>query len=140
MWREFDYSENSALTYVIEFKRSPYPYMSFYIVCSVIFVLISYCSFWIDYKAVTARCSLAITTIVITINMTNGVSTLLPPIEYSVWIESYYTGCLIFVCITMLEYALVNFCAFNYTSYQSKIEETIVSIKINVGRLKRKYN
>lgn len=102
------------MTYIIELKRNPYPYMSFYIICSVIFVLISYCSFWIDYKAVTARCSLAITTIVITINMTNGVSTLLPPIEYSVWIENYYTGCLIFVCITMLEYAIVNFCAFNY--------------------------
>ncbi len=86
MWKEFDYSENSALTYVIEFKRDPYPYMSFYIICSVIFVMISYCSYWIDYKAVTARCSLAITTIVITINMANGVSTLLPPIEYSVWI------------------------------------------------------
>lgn len=114
--------------------------MSFYIVCSVIFVIISYCSFWIDYKAVTARCSLAITTIVITINMTNGVITLLPPIEYSVWIESYYTGCLVFVCITMLEYACVNFCAFNYESYKNMIEETVESIKMNVVSLKKKYN
>jgi hypothetical protein len=89
--------------------------MVYYIIPSVLFIIISYCSYWIDYKSATARCSLAITTIVITINFSNGINTVLPPIEYSVWLESYFTGILIFTCFTMLEYAAVNFAHLNYS-------------------------
>jgi Neurotransmitter-gated ion-channel transmembrane region len=114
--------------------------MTIYVISSVLFVVISYCSYWIDYKAATARCSLAITTIVITINVSNGISNMLPPIAYPIWLETYYTGCLIFTCVTMLEYAIVNFSAFNFNNYELRIEETITTIKYSVGRLKRKYN
>lgn len=48
--------------------------MVYYIVPSVIFVVLSYCSFWIDQEAVTARVSLSITTVLITINFSNGLN------------------------------------------------------------------
>lgn len=72
---------SAGLFYQIEMKRQPYFYMAFYVLPSVLYVIISYCSFWIDQKAATARCSLGITTILITINFFNGVNNILPPIE-----------------------------------------------------------
>ena len=68
VYTEFDNTLNSALVYKVTLQRDPYFYMVYYLIPSVLFVLISYCSYWIDSKAATARCSLAITTIVITIN------------------------------------------------------------------------
>ncbi len=59
--------ENSGLVFTFTMTRSPYFYMTYYLVPSIIFVLISYCSFWIDKHATTARCFLAITTVLITI-------------------------------------------------------------------------
>ena len=96
-------------------KRDPYFYMTYYIIPSVLFVIISYCSFWIDKLAATARCSLAITSILITINFSNGISQILPPIEYEVWMEDYFKGILIFTTFAMFEYAVVNFATLNYT-------------------------
>jgi hypothetical protein len=46
--------------------------LTYYLVPSVIFVVVSYCSYWIDKTATTARCSLAITTTLITLQFYIG--------------------------------------------------------------------
>jgi hypothetical protein len=119
-------------------KRNPRFYMTYYIVPSVLFVVIAYCSFWIDQNAAAARCALSITTILITIQFSNGLNNILPPIDYSVWIEDYFKGILIFTCFAMFEYAFVNFTNLNYISYQKRIDETIANIKVNLSKLKQK--
>jgi len=43
---------------------------------------------------------------------------MLPPIDYPAWLESYFTGVLIFNCFAMVEYAVVNFCTSNYKVLQ----------------------
>ena len=115
---DLDDSLNAGLLFNLKMKRDPYFYMVYYIVPSVIFVIISYCSFWISKDSVTARCSLAITTVLITINFQSGINQILPPIEYPVWLETYFTGILIFTCFAMLEFAVVNFCTSNYMVHQ----------------------
>ena len=112
--------------------------MVYYIVPSIIFVVISYSSFWIDQESVTARCSLAITTVLITINFSNGVNRLLPPINYSVWLSSYFTAILIFNCIAMIEYAFINFCSFNYRTSQQEINDATNLIRANLSKYKKK--
>jgi len=49
---ELDHSINAGLTFSLSMKREPYFYMVYYIVPSVIFVIISYCSFWINKDSV----------------------------------------------------------------------------------------
>jgi hypothetical protein len=122
----------------LRIKRDPYFYMVYYIVPSVIFVILSYCSFWIDQESVTARCSLAITTVLITINFSNGINTILPPFEYPVWLETYFTGILIFTCFSMLEYAIVNFCHTNYKLFKQQIEDTVNNLRVNLSKFKKK--
>ena len=60
--------------------------MIYYLIPSILFVIISYCSFWIDKEAATARASIAITTILITINFSNDIATILPPIKEEIWL------------------------------------------------------
>ena len=61
---------------------------------------------------------------------------ILPPIDYSVWIESYFKGILIFTCFAMFEYAILNFATLNYQNFQKRIDETINNIKDNMSKLK----
>ena len=112
--------------------------MVYYIVPSVIFVLIAYCSFWISKDSVTARCSLAITIVLITINFQNGINNILPPIEYPVWLSSYFTGVLIFTCFVMLEYAVVNFATSNYKVMKQQIDDIVNNLRANLSKYKRK--
>eukprot|EP00347_Sterkiella_histriomuscorum_P019697 403340633 len=135
---DLDDTENAALTFKLEMKRDPYFYMVYYIVPSVIFVIIAYCSFWISKDSVTARCSLAITVVLITINFQNGINTILPPIEYSVWLNSYFTGILIFTCFAMLEFAVVNFATSNYKVMQQQIDDIVNNIRANLSKYKKK--
>lgn len=133
-----DGSERSALRFTLQIKRDPYFYMVYYIIPSIIFVVISYCSFWISQESVTARCSLAITTVLITINFSNGINNIIPPIEQSVWLETYFTGILIFTCFAMLEYAIVNFCDSHFKLVKQQIEDTVNNLRVNLQKFKKK--
>jgi gamma-aminobutyric acid receptor subunit alpha len=113
-YSKIDETFNSAIVFSLKLKRDSYFYITYYVIPSLIFVIISYCSFWIDKNATTARCSIAITTTVITIQFYIGINTVLPPINYPVWLSTYFTGILIYTCLTMLEYAAVNFSTLNY--------------------------
>jgi hypothetical protein len=72
MFSEIDDNTNSAVIYTLSIKRDPYFLLTYYLVPSVIFVIVSYCSYWIDKNATTARCSLAITTTLITLQFYIG--------------------------------------------------------------------
>ena len=135
---DLDGTLNGSLTFTLKMKRSPYFYMVYYIVPSVIFVIIAYCSFWISKDSVTARCSLAITVVLITINFQNGINNILPPIEYSVWLNTYFTGVLIFTCFAMLEYAVVNFATSNYKVMQQQNDDIVNNIRANLSKYKKK--
>jgi hypothetical protein len=130
--------QSSALVYTLQMQRNSYFYMVFYIIPSVIFVICSYLSFWIDQDSVTARCALGSTIIVITITFSNNINNILPAIDYAVWLQTYFNGVLIFTCFTMLEYAVVNFCSFNYFIRQKQINETINTVGAKLSKFKKK--
>lgn len=73
---------SSSIEYTLNLNREPYFYMVFNVLPSVIFVTISYCSFWIDRNSVTARTALAITTVLLTIQTYKAMyESLLPAIS-----------------------------------------------------------
>ena len=60
-------------------NRNPFSYSVNIIIASVIYVLLAYCTFWINKKAVTARTFLAITTVYIAFEENADVSKYIPP-------------------------------------------------------------
>lgn len=144
---------------MLNLKRDPYFYMLYYIFPSVIFVILSYCSYWISSDAVdlhpvkqvkmgdvelknqfslTAKCVLAITTVLFTINFQSEINSILPPTEYAIWMDSYFTGIIIFTFFTMFEYAVVNFCSSNYYVLQQEMNDRVNNLKANLSKYKKK--
>jgi hypothetical protein len=67
---EVDDSYNSSLKFFVDLKRNPYFYLLYYVFPSILFIIISYSSFWIDANSVPARIGLSIIIILITIKFT----------------------------------------------------------------------
>jgi len=135
--------ENSAIVYQLKFQRNPMFYIRYYCIPSILFIIMTYCSFWIDKGAAPARAGLAITVILITINFNKGVTLILPPASGSIWLANYFMGILVFTIISMFEYVLLNYCDFIVKQQSTEITKNVTKIKNNIGKLlehvKKKY-
>lgn len=110
-------------------QRDPYFYVIYFVIPQIFFVFIAYCAFWVNHAAAPARVALSITTILITINFTNGIYTILPPVKHAVWLVTFSTGVLVFACVSMMEYALVNFSNFHFNAYKTDINQCMDQVK-----------
>lgn len=75
---------------------------------SILTCFISFVSFWIDHKAVPARISVGLLTVLTITTQSSGIRGQLPKVSYIKAIDVWMTSCLIFVFAALLEYALVN--------------------------------
>merc|ERR1711881_289808 len=87
--------------------------LSFYIVtiyvpCFMI-VVVSWFSFWLDYKAVPARVALGVTTLLAMSTTMGSIQRSLPPVAYTKAVDVWSGVCVFFVFSALLEYALVNY-------------------------------
>merc|ERR1719233_628042 len=101
--------EYSCLRVDLVFARE----LSFYIVtiyipCFMI-VVVSWFSFWLDYKAVPARVALAVTTLLAMSTTMGSIQRSLPPVAYTKAVDVWSGMCVFFVFSALLEYALVNY-------------------------------
>ena len=62
----------SGILYTLKLKRDPGFYWTFYMLPAMLFVFLSYSSFWVDKNAVPARVALGILSILITLNSINS--------------------------------------------------------------------
>jgi hypothetical protein len=99
----------SGARYIITLDRETGFYFKFYIGPSIIFVLISYSSFWISRAAAMARISLCTMSILIAVQFRNNISLIIPQIKERVWLEYFITSVLWFTIFAIVEYAFVNF-------------------------------
>ncbi|XP_071952561.1 glycine receptor subunit alpha-2-like isoform X2 [Antedon mediterranea] len=76
---------------------------------SVLLVVISWLSFWIDARAAPARVALGITTVLTVTTMTAGIQETLPAVTYAKAIDIWMAMCLCFVFLCLFEYALANY-------------------------------
>ena len=82
--------------------------LTIYIPCFMI-VLVSWFSFWLDYKAVPARVALGVTTLLAMSTTQASIQNSLPPVAYTKAIDVWSGVCVVFVFSALLEYALVNY-------------------------------
>ncbi|XP_046354097.1 gamma-aminobutyric acid receptor subunit beta-like [Haliotis cracherodii] len=76
---------------------------------SILIVMLSWVSFWINHEATSARVALGITTVLTMTTINNGVRSSLPRISYVKAIDIYLVMCFVFVFAALLEYAAVNY-------------------------------
>ncbi|KAL2085859.1 hypothetical protein ACEWY4_019179 [Coilia grayii] len=78
---------------------------------TMLMVLLSWVSFWIDRRAVPARVSLGITTVLTMSTIITGVSASMPQVSYVKAVDVYLWTSFLFVFLSVIEYAAVNYLA-----------------------------
>ena len=78
------------------------------IIPSILLVVLSWVSFWVDPKAVPARVSLGVTCVLTMTTQSSGIRQTLPPVSYVKAIDVWMMVCLLFVFAALLEFAFVN--------------------------------
>lgn len=99
----------SCLRVDLTFARELSFYMvTIYTPCFMI-VVVSWFSFWLDYKAVPARVALGVTTLLAMSTTMGSIQKSLPPVAYTKAVDVWSGVCTFFVFSALLEYALVNY-------------------------------
>jgi len=75
---------------------------------SVLIVILSWVSFWINVEASPARVSLGLLTVLTTTTMSGGARASLPRVSYIKAIDVWMIVCLVFNFASLIEYAIVN--------------------------------
>uniref|UniRef100_A0A287A6C3 GABA(C) receptor n=1 Tax=Sus scrofa TaxID=9823 RepID=A0A287A6C3_PIG len=96
---------------------------------AILMVMLSWVSFWIDRRAVPARVSLGITTVLTMSTILSGVSTSMPQVSYIKAVDVYLWVSSLFVFLSVIEYAAVN--------YLTTVEERK---QFKTGKLSGTYN
>uniref|UniRef100_H0VMJ1 GABA(C) receptor n=1 Tax=Cavia porcellus TaxID=10141 RepID=H0VMJ1_CAVPO len=76
---------------------------------AMLMVMLSWVSFWIDRRAVPARVSLGITTVLTMSTVITGVSASMPQVSYVKAVDVYLWVSSLFVFLSVIEYAAVNY-------------------------------
>ncbi|XP_043913062.1 glycine receptor subunit alpha-4-like [Protopterus annectens] len=102
---------------------------------SLLIVILSWVSFWINMDAAPARVGLGITTVLTMTTQSAGSRASLPKVSYVKAIDIWMAVCLLFVFAALLEYAAVNFVSRQHKEFirlrkkqrRQQMEEDIVN-------------
>ena len=94
---------------------------------SILVVMISWVSFWIDYHAVPARISIGLLSVLALITQSAATLQKLPRVSYIKAIDVWLFACLAFVVFSLLEFALVNVLARHQarTDWRNELRRTL---------------
>ncbi|XP_065121615.1 glycine receptor subunit alpha-3 [Paramisgurnus dabryanus] len=113
---------------------------------SLLIVILSWVSFWINMDAAPARVALGITTVLTMTTQSSGSRTSLPKVSYVKAIDIWMAVCLLFVFSALLEYAAVNFVSRQHkellrfkkrrkkSGKEEEVRESRLSYTPNVGK------
>uniref|UniRef100_A0A3Q2NRR0 Glycine receptor, alpha 4b n=1 Tax=Fundulus heteroclitus TaxID=8078 RepID=A0A3Q2NRR0_FUNHE len=104
---------------------------------SLLTVILSWVSFWINMDAAPARVGLGITTVLTMTTQSSGSRASLPKVSYVKAIDIWMAVCLLFVFAALLEYAAVNFVSRQHKEFfrlRKKLKEHhLVSLQTSIG-------
>ncbi len=99
---------------------------------SILIVMLSWVSFWINHESTSARVALGITTVLTMTTISTGVRSSLPRISYIKAIDIYLVMCFVFVFAALLEYAAVNYTYWSERARKRKKLGNLKYSKINL--------
>ncbi|XP_069700272.1 pH-sensitive chloride channel 2-like [Periplaneta americana] len=98
----------SALTVRFELAREVGHYIMDYFVPSILLVVVSWVSFWLDPNAVPGRTTLGTSTMLTFITLTRNTGSSLPKVSYIKATEIWFIVCTAFIFGSLVEFAFVN--------------------------------
>ncbi|XP_043207383.1 glycine receptor subunit alphaZ1-like [Amphibalanus amphitrite] len=93
---------------VFTFKRRLGYYLFHTYIPTCLIVIMSWISFWVRPEAVPARVTLGVTSLLTLTTQHSNSQKALPPVSYIKAIDIFMSSCLVFVFLSLIEYALVN--------------------------------
>ncbi|XP_045044500.1 gamma-aminobutyric acid receptor subunit rho-1 isoform X3 [Desmodus rotundus] len=90
---------------------------------ATLMVMLSWVSFWIDRRAVPARVPLGITTVLTMSTIITGVNASMPRVSYIKAVDIYLWVSFVFVFLSVLEYAAVNYLTTVQERKEQKLQE-----------------
>ncbi|XP_006817857.2 glycine receptor subunit alpha-2-like, partial [Saccoglossus kowalevskii] len=100
-----------GLTFILNRELGYYLLQTY--IPSILLIILSWVSFWIDIKMSPARVALGITSVLTMITTLNGVRGDLPHVSYIKAIDVWFAMCLVFVVGSLIEYAIVHYLSTN---------------------------
>ncbi|CAL1532978.1 unnamed protein product [Lymnaea stagnalis] len=85
---------------------------------SVLIVILSWVSFWLDVEAIPARITLGVLTVLTMTTQSSGARASLPRVSYIKAIDVWMAACLFFVFASLLEFAYINVLARRRVPYK----------------------
>ena len=92
----------------IHLQRNMGYYMTQVYIPSMMIVVLSWVSFWLDFEAVPARISLGLLTVLTMTTQSSGARASLPKVSYVKAIDVWMAVCLLFVFLALVQFAYVN--------------------------------
>uniref|UniRef100_A0A8C7D0I2 GABA(C) receptor n=1 Tax=Oncorhynchus kisutch TaxID=8019 RepID=A0A8C7D0I2_ONCKI len=92
---------------------------------ATLMVMLSWVSFWIDRRAVPARVSLGITTVLTMSTIITGVNASMPRVSYIKAVDIYLWVSFVFVFLSVIEYAAVNYLSTVQERKEKKLRERL---------------
>jgi len=99
---------SSGLTFTFHFHRVKQFLMKLFIVPSILFVILAYCSFYINKMVAPARVTLCVTNILNAISLLGNSQKYIPDVPYGAWLTQFMTWNMIYTVVPMIQYALLN--------------------------------
>ncbi|GAA6099371.1 gamma-aminobutyric acid receptor subunit rho-1 [Tachysurus ichikawai] len=92
---------------------------------ATLMVMLSWVSFWIDRRAVPARVPLGITTVLTMSTIITGVNASMPRVSYIKAVDIYLWVSFVFVFLSVIEYAAVNYLSTLQERRERKLREKL---------------
>lgn len=102
------YGDYSSLTVLFRFEREIGHYIMDYYVPSILLVVVSWVSFWLDPNAVPGRITLGTSTMLTFITLSRNIGSSLPKVSYIKATEIWFIVCTAFIFGSLVEFAFVN--------------------------------
>ncbi|XP_056009587.1 glycine receptor subunit alpha-2-like isoform X2 [Ostrea edulis] len=130
----YDVGEFACLLVELKFERNTGYYIAQIFIPSILIVVLSWVSFWVDIDAIPARVSLGVLTVLTMTTQSSGVRTALPQVSYIKAIDVWMAVCLTFVFMSLLEFAYVNVLSRRKSRPIHNPSETEMALKKDVGK------
>lgn len=105
---------------------------------SLLIVLLSWVSFWLNVNSVPARISLGVLSVLTITTQSSAVNASLPRVSYIKAIDIWMTTCLVFVFAALIEFSMANVLSRNSSSEKEFLQSIFRMTKID--RIEKEKN